>query len=291
MKTRLKDFINESDLQKEMTVGHLVAKVDFDSEKVGEQLFNLFQQINKDDPEFVVRFDDVEYYADQIYNIWELDDEDIANTLAQKLCDYATSVGVMEKYEMDLDNDIAEEHAKLIIDEAINSHKLSGIFNMNKLFDKVCTDNGISKFDSRRAMVHSALVEILSQMLEETEALDEHIEERRSFEYPIGWAVLPAGKINLSTGETDYFNVLEDSRDTLVLCKKNGSSYLVISGSGDKSSYEKNCKVGDIQKAYHDQNLRMFDLEVVGYYDSDAAGIGEIKNKTGKNSVPFAVFK
>lgn len=111
--------------------------------------------------------------------------------------------------------------------------------------------------------------------------------------YSKGWAILPAGRLNLSTGKTKYFNVLEDRSALIVIQFKRmpGSDipdkYMVIAGAGSPDGYEKTQTRG-----YHDQTGREFPpFDVIGRLSSSESSLKKIKDRVSKTSVSFAVFK
>ena len=99
---------------------------------------------------------------------------------------------------------------------------------------------------------------------------------------------LSAGRINLNTGKTKYFNVLENNGpdDALVLIESSGK-YTVVSGSGrgydefadgrfiSMESQGRVCKTG----------------HGVAEYPNTMEGLTQIKEKIGTNKCSFWVFK
>lgn len=118
---------------------------------------------------------------------------------------------------------------------------------------------------------------------------------------PIGWALLPAGKVNLKTGNSTYFNIFDnvkDSSGTLVLLGKTvydlnpSTKYRVAMSAGGSEYFEKSHPVGSTAMSFHDQTGRAFEPEkVIGYFPVTREGVDNLITKIGKNSVGFCVFK
>lgn len=85
---------------------------------------------------------------------------------------------IVENYEMDLDNgEMGYEHAKAVIDVAMEANKLAGgeikDWDLQGALNKICDDNGIElKDDDRKEMIISSLEDILELLLGETKKLE-----------------------------------------------------------------------------------------------------------------------
>lgn len=89
----------------------------------------------------------------------------------------STSKIVDENYEMDVGGgEMATEHAKAVIDRAMENHKEQGKWNLSKALDQICEENDISDEDNeRREMITSAIKEILEDLSKQVEDLHKKI--------------------------------------------------------------------------------------------------------------------
>lgn len=131
--------------------------------------------------------------------------------------------------------------------------------------------------------------------LEKTKGVSEEIidEVKKPFMKPKGWAILPAGTIKLDSGDSSYFNVIENNGDTtgtLYLVEKSNGNYHIFSSAED---YKETTRIhaGKHQDCFHDQTLKPYTVKVIDTYPASLEGLAKIKELTGKKSLPFSVFK
>ena len=104
-----------------------------------------------------------------------------------------------------------------------------------------------------------------------------------------GVTILPAGKLNIVTGKSNYFNIYEDRDSTLEIWKTLGKSgvYKAIMTSGNKPLY----KIGSNKDFIHDQNRKfLFSAVLVDYSVVNEKELPGKLAKYGK-SLPFYVYK
>jgi hypothetical protein len=100
---------------------------------------------------------------------------------------------------------------------------------------------------------------------------------------------LSAGRINLKTGQTKYFNIFENNQptDSLVLVKSGFSDYTVVSGAGQ--GYE-----SFVQGNFMDmlsQTRLVKRGQGVSVHPCTPEGLSQIKDIIGVNKCSFWVFK
>lgn len=108
------------------------------------------------------------------------------------------------------------------------------------------------------------------------------------------WALLPAGNINLNTGNTKYFNVFENGEFSIVLIKRlteTGFKYIACSTYGDYKDFQEEKPIGSNVTTYNNPNRKNFNNKIIGYFHGTKDGLQEIKNLVGKTSISFSVFK
>ena len=110
---------------------------------------------------------------------------------------------------------------------------------------------------------------------------------------PRGIALLPAGTLNLKTGKSTYFNILDDNQGkSCIMLLAEGPKYIAASSSGTSDWLEKEYPIDSHVDSFHDQTQRQNqDRRVVGYYPGTSEGLADIMKKIGKTSVSFSVFK
>lgn len=100
-----------------------------------------------------------------------------------------------------------------------------------------------------------------------------------------------AGKINLTTGRTKYFNVFENFEEdngTLVLLQNERGNYTVVAGAGTPTSYE--CYAGtDIMMNSNGRNRSQ--NAGISTHACSPEGLAEIKNVVQEKKCKFWVFK
>jgi hypothetical protein len=118
------------------------------------------------------------------------------------------------------------------------------------------------------------------------------VNEKRHDSTPKGWSILPAGTINLTTGDSTHFNLIENNLPDIgsFYLVKRESIFHVYSTSGEISN-KAGSLIGTVQLCHHDQNLREYDVEVIGVYPSTLEGLTKAKKLIGKNTAKFSVFK
>lgn len=131
------------------------------------------------------------------------------------------------------------------------------------------------------------------ELAKEIAAMSKVDEVRKPFRHPRGWAILPAGTIKLDSGNSTYFNVIENNGDTtgtLYLVEKSNGNYHIFSSAED---YKETSRIhaGKHQDCFHDQTLKPYTVKVVDTYPATLEGLAKIKELTGKKSLPFSVFK
>ena len=109
------------------------------------------------------------------------------------------------------------------------------------------------------------------------------------------WALLPAGSLNLKTGKSTHFDVVENNSGevgTLILVKIDFAGYKVLSSAGGNGKPWNNYAIGARPMSHHDQTLRFnMPYTIVGYYPATKAGMKLIYDVVDKTSVSFSVFK
>ena len=97
-----------------------------------------------------------------------------------------------------------------------------------------------------------------------------------------------AGKINLNTGKTKYFNVLENNGpgDALVLIRHSASSFTVVAGSG--RGYD---SFLNVSLSMESQGKIIKTGDGIKEVANTKEGLQEIKETIGTNKCSFWVFK
>lgn len=79
---------------------------------------------------------------------------------------------VSENYEMNIDTgDSGEEHAKAVIDAAIEAHKETEEWNLAKALEKVMKDNDLNDDLDFKGMIMGSVKSILSELTKQAEAI------------------------------------------------------------------------------------------------------------------------
>jgi hypothetical protein len=112
------------------------------------------------------------------------------------------------------------------------------------------------------------------------------------------YAIAGAGRINLKTANSKYFNVIENAtyndvvNGTLILvkeCYSTEAKYKVLSGSGSPSGYP---AIDIVMKCHQDQNGRHLPPVIVVAKDvTSLATLEQFRTIARKTSLPFGVFK
>ena len=104
---------------------------------------------------------------------------------------------------------------------------------------------------------------------------------------------LSSGKINLTTGQTRYFNVFENNtdNDTLILVQSvDKGTYTVIAGAGSAGKYEAEYGPGtNLNLSSGGRGIKH--CTGVGVYPNTISGLAEIKEIVRKNRCSFWVIK
>lgn len=98
----------------------------------------------------------------------------------------------------------------------------------------------------------------------------------------------------MTTADCEHFNTIETwgTDSTTLVLMKGEKSYYVAASSGEPDYWEKNYPVGKRQESFHDQTGRPNNIRtIVGYYRLNKEDLKKIKDLTGRNSIPFSVFK
>jgi len=107
-----------------------------------------------------------------------------------------------------------------------------------------------------------------------------------------GWALLSSGSINLKTGDSTHFNVLDNGKATLVLLRNHNGNFYVASSAGGAEWLEKNTPINTDKLIISYLTQKQLELRlVIGYYPATDIGLKQIYSVVGKTSVPFSVFK
>lgn len=212
--------------------------------------------------------------------------------------DFIKSLGVSDEY--DIDNDTTGDGSKITWISFYNeewrnlsAEEVHALYTkVDKWFRGYCQTNDLD-YEAVHVTDNELSLNVYTDNnygYRESKTNESRFNDRRRT--PRGWAILPAGTINLTTGDSTYFNIIENNLPDVGMfyLVKRENTFYVFSSSGELDERHTS-KVGTVQMCHHDQNGREYDVQILGAYPSTAEGLAEAKAVAGKNIVKFSVFK
>lgn len=111
---------------------------------------------------------------------------------------------------------------------------------------------------------------------------------KKDMNYNSAWPVMSVGMVNLKTGLNEaYSNITKHGKEMNTLVKNETNTYFLIKGNLKEMS-----KIGTKREMLDVRNKKNLGIiTVVGIYENDAAGLGEIMYEAKKTNLPLYIWK